>query len=77
MNTVAEWIWSVSAESFFTISVFPICNNFLDLVEIFCIDDSLMGVGDVVGRNRSLALYLLLSDEIWRVDLWNYDKYVL
>ena len=59
----------MAAQPFFTISVLAVFDDLLHLVEILCADDSLMRVGDVVGRDGSFVLDLLFRNEVRRVDL--------
>ncbi len=59
----------MAAESFFTISVLSVLDHLLDFVKVLHADDPLVRVGDVVGRDGSLVLDLLLRDEVWCVDL--------
>lgn len=67
-NSVAEWVRRMAAQPFFTISVLAVFDDLLHLVEILCADDSLMRVGDVVGRDGSFVLDLLFRNEVRRVD---------
>lgn len=60
LNSMTERKWSVAAQPIFTVSIFAIRDHFLNPVEVFRADDSLVRIGYVVGRNGTLVFDLLL-----------------